>query len=376
MDFDFSDEQQLIRDSVGRFVRDEYDFAARRALAASDEGFSRQHWATFAELGWLAVALPEDLGGFGGGPVETMIIMEEIGRGLVLEPYLPTVVLGGGLLARHGSDQQRQELLGPMAEGRLMLALAQAEPQGRFNLADVATTAKPDGDGYVLDGRKAVVVGGHVADRIVVPARTSGGRRERDGITLFLVDADADGVTRRCYATQDALRACDLTLEGVRVEAGAAIGPVDGGLALLEEAVDHGIAALAAEAVGAMQAAHEQTLDYARTRRQFGVPLAKFQVLQHRMADMFIHLEEARSLAVLAALKLGAAPEERARACAMAKVQVANSGRFVGQQAIQIHGGMGMTDEMPISHYFKRLVMIDVMFGNGDWHLKRVAAMA
>ncbi len=376
MDFGYSDEQKLLADSVDRFVRQSYGFESWRKLVKSDEGYSPAHWRQMAELGWLGAALPEAHGGLGGGPVETMIIMEGIGKGLVLEPYFSTVVLGGTLVAQAGSEAQKSELLPRIGAGELKLAFAQAEHQARFDLVEVATMAARSGAGWRLDGRKIFVRDAISADRLIVLARTAGSARARKGLSLFLVDAGAKGLSRRDYRTVDNRHAADIAFEGVTVPAEALLGPVDGALPIVERAVDHAIAALAAEAVGAMQVLHEATLAYLRTRKQFGRPIGDFQVLQHRAVDMFVALEQARSMAIAATLKLKAPARERARFCAAAKVQIGQSGRFVGQQAVQLHGGMGMTDELNVGHYMKRLMAIDMAFGNADWHLNRFAAAA
>ena len=377
MDFSLSEEQQLLKDSVDRFVRENYELDQRRTLVASDDGFSREHWKTMAELGWLGVALPEDFGGIDGGAVETMVIAEAIGAGLVVEPYLPCVVLGGGMLLEAGSEAQKQELLPKLAEGELMLAVAYAERQSRFDLHDVEFKAEKDGDGWVLNGHKGVVINGPAADTLIVSARTSGDSRDENGITLFLVDAGAAGVERRNYPTVDGLRASEVTCSGVKVGADAVLGEVDKGLAVLERGIERAIAAICAEAVGAMQVLLDSTNEYLKQRKQFGVPLSKFQVLQHRMVDMFMETEQARSMALMATLKVESDDAtERRKAISAAKVQIGKSGRFVGQQAVQLHGGMGMTDELHIGHYFKRLTMIDTMFGNHDHHLKRFAALS
>lgn len=376
MDFSLSEEQQLLKDSVDRFVREAYPLETRRRLAASELGWDRGNWRKMAELGWLSVGLPEAYGGLDGGPVEHMVIMEGIGRGLVLEPFLTTAVLGAGLLLESPHEPLKQDLLPRVATGEMQLAFACAEPQSRYDLFDVATTAVATADGWRLDGHKAVVMGGPTADRLIVTARNAGERRDRDGITLFVVDPAADGVRRRDYPTVDGLRASEVELTGVEVGTAAVLSGVGDGLAAVENAVDRAIAALCAEAVGAMQVLLDTTNDYLKTRVQFGQPIGKFQVLQHRMADMFMAVEEARSLTYMATLKLADPdPAERRRAAAAAKVQIGRSGRLVGQQSVQLHGGMGMTDEMHVGHYFKRLTMIDVMFGNADHHLRRFAAM-
>lgn len=374
MDFNLSEEQQLLKDSVDRFVLDSYDFETRRKLSNTDEGYSENNWKTFAELGWLAVGLPEKYGGFGGA-VETMIVMEAVGKGLITEPYLQTVVLCGGMIAKSGSEAQKTELLGAIAEGSLKMSFAQAEPTSRFNLADVSTTAKKSGDGYVLNGAKSVVYGAPMADKLIVSARTGGDQRDEDGISLFIVDNNASGVSRRDYPTADGLRASEVTLENVEVGADALIGEEGKGLATIQAGVDGAIAALCAEAVGCMQVLHDETNEYLKTRKQFGVPIGKFQVLQHRMVDCFIELEQSRSMSYLATLKLDEDTSERRKAATAAKAQIGKGGTFIGQQSVQMHGGMGMTDELKISHYYKRLMQIDVMFGNRDWQLKEFAAL-
>ena len=376
MDLGLSEDQRLLKDSVERFMGNEYAFDARRALMGSDDGFSREMWAKFAGLGWLGVAIPADHGGLDGTPVETMIVMQAFGRGLVVEPFVSTVVLGGTLVTQGGGEAQRQALLPALAQGKLLLAFAFAEPQSRYNLADVASVARKDGRGFVLDGHKAVVFHADSADKIIVSARTGGATREPDGISLFLVDAGADGLGLRPYPTVDGLRAAEVTLERVRVDADAALGPIDGGLALIERAVDHGIAAVCAEAVGIMAALLAATQDYVKTRKQFGVPIGSFQVLQHRLVDMFMEHELSKSLAHIAAAGVSDPdPRARARAVSAAKARIGKAGRFIGQQAIQLHGGMGMTDELPVGHYFKRLTMIDTLFGDADHHLRRFAEL-
>ncbi len=372
MDLSYSDEQNLIRDSVQRYARESYPFDARRQLGDTPEGFSRGTWKTFAELGWLGVALPEAYGGSGGSAVEVMILMEGFGRALVVEPYLTGAVLGGTALLLGGSDRQKSSLLPRLASGDLMLTLAFAEPQSRFDLGDVQTTARRDGDGFIIDGEKSVVFHAASADLIIVPARTSGERRDERGISLFLVEGDAAGLTRRDYPTVDGHRASELTLTNVRVGGDALLGARDAALPLIETVVDHGTSAVCGEAVGIMTALHEATLDYLKTREQFGQPIGRFQVLQHRMVDVFTMCEQARSMALMAALKVGDSdPTARRKAVSAAKNHIGRAGRFVAQQAVQLHGAMGMTDELIIGHYFKRLTMIDTLFGNADHHLER-----
>jgi alkylation response protein AidB-like acyl-CoA dehydrogenase len=375
MDFSFTEEQTLLRNSVQKFVAGAYDFDTRRGIIASESGWNAAHWAQFAELGLLGAAIPEDFGGLGGTAIDTMVVMEEFGRGLVVEPYLSTVVIGAGLLAAVGSAAQKEEFLPLIAGGELVTALAYAEPQGRFNLADLVTTAKAQGGDYILNGHKAVVIGAPWAHKLIVSARTSCGQRDSKGVTLFLVDAKAPGVSMRAYPTVDGLRAAEVMFENVKVPASAIIGTVDDGLPALEMIADRAIAGLSAEAIGAMKVLNDTTVDYCKTRKQFGVPIGKFQVLQHRMVDMFMAYEQSVSITYMVTLKLDESTQERAKAASAAKVQIGKAGRYIGQQAVQLHGGMGMTDELKVGHYFKRLTMIDAQFGNVDYHLKRYASL-
>jgi pimeloyl-CoA dehydrogenase small subunit len=376
MDFDLTDEQRLLKDSVDRLIADQYQFEQRKKYLAQPDGWSREVWQQFADLGLLGLPFAELFGGFGGGPVETMIVMEAFGRGLVLEPYFATVILGGGLLRHAATQAQQQALIPEIAQGKLKLAFAHVERQSRYDLADVATTARRDGEAWVLDGAKSVVLHGDCADRLLVTARIAGDRRDREGVGLFLVDPSASGVTRRGYPTQDGLRAAELTLSGVRVSAGDILGDPGAALPVIEHVVDEAIAALCAEAVGTMQVMHETTLEYLKTRQQFGRPIGQFQVLQHRSVDMLVALEQARSMAMFAAVM--AAEEnatERRRAMAAAKVQIGRSGKHIGQEAIQLHGGIGMTMEYKVGHYFKRMTMIDMLFGDADTHLATLARL-
>jgi len=374
MDFDLTEEQRLLKDSVDRLIADQYAFEQRKKYMAEPAGWSQAIWSQYAEIGLLGLPFEEKLGGFGGGAVETMIVMEAFGRGLVLEPYFATVILGGGLLRRAGNDALRAALVPQIIAGKLKLAFAHIERQSRYDIADVGTSAHKDGDCYVLDGAKSVVLHGDCADKLLVTARTSGGRRDRNGVGLFLVDADAAGVAHRGYPTQDGLRAAEVTLSNVRIGADAVLG-IDV-LPAVEHVVDEAIAALCAEAVGCMQAMHETTLEYLKTRQQFGRPIGSFQVLQHRSVDMLVALEQARSMAMFSAVMAGEDdPTERRRAIAAAKVQIGRSGRHVGQEAIQLHGGIGMTMEYKVGHYFKRMTMIDMLFGDADAHLETLAKL-
>jgi len=370
MDFKYSEEQLALQDTLSRFIAKDYGFAQRRALAGSEAGFSRGHWRRFADLGILALPFPEEFGGMNGNAVDTLLVMEMLGRGLVLEPYLATVVLSGGLIRDAGSQAQKEALLPAIAAGELLLALAHHEPGGRYETRHVATAARRDGDGYRVDGAKAVVIAGPSADKIIVSARTSGETRDEQGISLFLVDAETAGVRLRGYPTQDGGRAAEIALDNVRLPAAALIGAEGGALPAIERALDYAIAALCAEAVGIMTAVNETTLDYLKTRKQFGQPIGRFQVLQHRMVDMVIATEQARSMATLAAVRVDSADAAlRRRSVSAAKAHIGQQARSVGQQAVQLHGGMGVVDELALAHYFKRLTMINATFGDADHHL-------
>lgn len=376
MDFSYTEEQTLLRNSVSKYLADNYKFDSWRKFTRNDTGRDPAHWKQFAELGLLAAPIAEEHGGLGGGPVDTLVIMEEFGKALVVEPYVPTVVIGGGLLRQGGTEAQKSEWLGKIAAGETMIAFAFAEPKGRYNLADLSTTAKKQGGSYILNGQKAVVLGAPWADTLLVTARTAGGQRDKDGVSVFLVDKKTKGVSLRDYPTVDSLRASEVTFENVEVPAANLIGPADGGLPLVEKVADEAIAAICAEATGAMKVLVNATVEYSKTRKQFGVPIGKFQALQHRMVDMFVQYEQSVSIALMVTLKLGESDADRAKAASAAKVTIGKAGRFIGQQAVQIHGGIGMTDELNVGHYFKRLTMIDTLFGNTDHHLKRYAALS
>lgn len=374
MSFAFSEDQLLLAESAGRFLADKYGFDARRAALRSEAGWRRETWRAFAELGWLALPLPEAHGGLGGSTVDAAVLMEAFGRHLVVEPYLATIVLGAEAVARAGSEAQKAAILPAVAEGGMLLALAHGEPDSRFDLHRVAATAARDGAGWRLSGHKAVALHADCADRLVVSARTAGGAADRDGITLFLVDPGAGGVARRGYPTVDGLRAAEVILDRAPAEA---LGPVGGGLAVVEAVVDRAMVLLAAEAVGAMDATVTLTRDYLKTREQFGRPLSSFQVLQHRMVDMLQAQRFAHALCYRAAGAMDATEGmERSRAAAAIKAEAGRAARRIGQEAIQLHGGMGMTDDMAVGHYFKRMTMIDMQFGNAAHHLRRFAALS
>ncbi|MBX3531463.1 MAG: acyl-CoA dehydrogenase family protein [Rhizobiaceae bacterium] len=373
MDFDLSEEQSLLKDSIERLLKDRYGFEQRKAVLASAEGYSAEMWRGFAEMGLTALPFAEADGGLGGGPVETAIVMEALGGAISLEPYLATVVLGGGFVRLGGSDAQKAALIPAIASGELKLAFAQVERNSRFDLHHVETTARKSGSGWTLDGKKFVVVGAPSADRLIVTARTAGGARDEAGIGVFLVDAAAKGVSIRAHANQDGQRAAEVTLEGVAAEA---IGDPANGLPLVRRVVDAAIAALCAEAIGVMSAMHVLTVEYLKVRKQFGVPIGSFQVLQHKAVDMFVAIEQARSITLYATTLADSEDDaERTRAMHAAKAEIGRAGRIVGENAIQLHGGVGMTMELAIGHYFKRMAMINLTFGDDAHHLAALAAM-
>jgi pimeloyl-CoA dehydrogenase small subunit len=374
MDFSFSDEQTLLQDSIERFIQNDYPFDARQKAIKQEPGFNPALWAQFAELGWLGVPFSEADGGFGGSALDTMIVMEQFGKGLVVEPFLATVVLAGGALKVAGNQAQKDTYLTGIVDGSSQAALAFVEPQGRYNLADLTTTAQSSGDGWVLNGYKAVVLNGPSADFFVVSARTSGEQRDRAGVSLFLVAADAEGLSRRDYPTVDAFRASEVSFDNVQLGADALLGQAGEGFAALEQVIDEGILAVGAEAVGAMEVLYKDTVEYCKVREQFGQPIGKFQVLQHRMVDMFMEHEQSKSLVFMAAMRMDEGYGEEARKAASAlKVQVGKSGRFVGQGAVQLHGGMGMTDELAVGHHLKRLLVLNTLFGDSEHHLRQYA---
>jgi alkylation response protein AidB-like acyl-CoA dehydrogenase len=376
MDFSFTEEQSMLRDTVASFLADRYDFDTRRGVARSDAGWRPEQWKAFAgDLGILGAPFPEALGGLGGGAIETMIVMEAFGRALVIEPYVETVVIGGGFL-KHSGHPGAAELIGKIVAGEAVIAFAYAEPQARYNWADLKTTARKQGAGYVLNGHKAVVTGAPWAGRLIVTARTAGGQRDVLGVSVFLVDKAAPGVTTRDYPTVDGRRASEVYFENVSLPAEALIGETDNALPLVERVIDEATAASLAEGMGVLAKLHENTLDYTKQRKQFGQPIGAFQVLQHRMVDMFIAVEQATSITYMATLKLAEPDRDRATAVSAAKAYVGKALRFVGQNAIQLHGGMGMTDEMAIGHYFKRATVLEGLFGSTDHHLRRYEALA
>jgi pimeloyl-CoA dehydrogenase small subunit len=373
MDFDLSEEQRLLKESVDGLLTDSYEFDQRKKYMAEKGGWSKAIWSKLAEQGLLGLPFAEADGGFGAGAVETMIVMEALGKALVLEPYLSTVVIAGGFLRHGGSAAQKEAHIPPIIDGSKTFAFAQLEKNSRYDLNDIVTSAKRKGSGWIIDGEKFVVINGENADTLVVTARTKGAQRDRSGIGVFLVPASAKGIAKKGYPTQDGLHAADITFTGVEVDGSAAIGDPENALPLIERVVDEARTAMCAEAVGAMDESLKTTVEYLKTRKQFGVPIGSFQTLQHRAADMFVAVEQARSMSMFATMAADFEDaKERATAVAAAKVQIGKSLKFVGQQSIQLHGGIGMTQEAKIGHYFKRLTMIENSFGDTDYHLRRV----
>lgn len=375
MNFDLSEEQQLLADSIKRYLANEYTIDARAKIVASDRGWSEAVWAAFAEMGLLGVPFAEEHGGFGGNAVDVMLVMEAIGEALVVEPFWVNVGLAGRLVARGGSAEQHKRVLPAMIQGKRRLAFAHTERAARYDLRHVGARAKRSGQGFTLDGEKRAVLHGASADTLIVSARTAGADTDPTGISLFLVDRGAAGLTVKDYRTIDELRAADVWLSGVAVGADAMLGAEGHALPLIEDAADYATALLCAEAVGAIRFANETTLEYLKTRSQFGVPIGTFQALQHRMVDMAISLEQARSMSYMACVKVDTAgAAERRRAVSAAKIKIADACRHVSQEAVQLHGGIGMTEELKVSHTFRRLTMIGQTFGDAEHHLERFAA--
>ena len=373
MNFDLSEEQQLLSDSVARFVSDQYPLDQRQLTVLSEQGFSSEHWQTMAELGWLGASIPEQYQGFGGNQADTMVLMEQLGKGLVLEPFFASAVLAASALKYGGSDTQQNEWLPQIADGSKQLTLAYAEEQARFDLHDVITRAEQNPDGFTLNGRKSMVLHAASADAMIVSARVTGAQTEKSGIELFLVDTNAEGVTINAFPTVDGLRAAEVTLNNVSIPAAAKLACSEGGFKVLNRVAIDGILALAAEAVGAMEVLYKDTVAYTQEREQFDHPLSNFQVLQHRMVDMFMEYEQCKSLLYRATLEVVQRGDEAQRTVHALKYLIGKNGIFIGENAVQLHGGMGMTEELRIAHYFKRLLVIDAQFGNHDYHLAQFA---
>lgn len=373
MNFDLSEEQQLLSDSVARFVSDQYPLDQRQLTVLSEQGFSSEHWQTMAELGWLGASIPEQYQGFGGNQADTMVLMEQLGKGLVLEPFFASAVLAASALKYGGSDTQQNEWLPQIADGSKQLTLAYAEEQARFDLHDVITRAEQNPDGFTLNGRKSMVLHAASADAMIVSARVTGAQTEKSGIELFLVDTNAEGVTINAFPTVDGLRAAEVKLNDVSIPAAAKLACSEGGFKVLNRVAIDGILALAAEAVGAMEVLYKDTVAYTQEREQFDRPLSNFQVLQHRMVDMFMEYEQCKSLLYRATLEVVQRGDEAQRTVHALKYLIGKNGIFIGENAVQLHGGMGMTEELRIAHYFKRLLVIDAQFGNHDYHLAQFA---
>jgi alkylation response protein AidB-like acyl-CoA dehydrogenase len=375
MNFDFTEEQTMLRDSVEKYMREDYDYDSRRAVADSDLGMSKEHWQAFADLGWLSIPFAEEHGGFGGGAVDTMVVMEEFGKGLLLEPFFATVLLFGSVLQKSGNAAAQEQFIPSIIEGGCLGALAYVERQSRFELNDVLTTASAQGDGYSINGEKVVVMNGANADQIIVSARTSGEQNDEQGISLFLVAADAEGVERTDYRLMDGQRVANISFNNVQVPASALMGELGGGFKVLTEVEMGANLALSAEALGIMGELNRKTLEYTKTREQFGVAIGSFQALQHRMVETFMDYEQTKSLLYRAVCALTDGEEDATTAVHALKVMVDRAGTRVYGEATQLHGGMGLTDELDVGHYAKRLMMIITTFGNGDYHQAKFNAL-
>ena len=371
MNFELSDEQKMIQQSVERFVQDNYDLNTRISLSSDNLGYSNDYWKSMAELGWLGLPFDESDGGFGGNQIDVLVIMEQFGKGLVLEPYLASVVMGGGALKKGGTESLKNEILPGLVDGTKQLSFAYAEQQSRFDLEDVITSARKEKDTFILNGQKSMVQNAETADHIVIAARTSGGQIDENGITLFLVDANSEGLSMDNFPTVDGLRASEITLENVSLNADRVVGNVDEGFEILQSVANDAILALSAEAVGAMEVLYKDTVEYTQQREQFDHPMSEFQVLQHRMVDMFMEYEQCKSMLYRATMESVQDPKAAQRTIHGLKHLIGKSGLFVGENAVQLHGGMGVTEELRIGHFFKRLLVIDSMFGNADHHLQK-----
>ena len=375
MNFELSEEQKMIQQSVERFVQENYDLTNRVKISSEDPGYSQEYWTAMAELGWLGLAFSEEEGGFGGNQIDTLVLMEQFGKGLVLEPFLANIVLGGGAIKRGGTSAIKESVLPNLIEGNLQVTLAYAEEQSRFDIEDVATAAREDGNNFIINGKKSMVLNAESADKIVVVTRTNGSQVDEDGISLFLVDATSAGIERENFPTVDGLRASEITFTDVEVSSDNLIGEKDKGFSILQAVVNDAILALSAEAVGAMEVLYKDTVEYTQQREQFDHPLSDFQVLQHRMVDMFMEYEQCKSLLLRATMETVQDPILAQRTVHALKHLIGKSGIFVGESAVQLHGGMGVTEELRIGHFFKRLLVIDSQFGNSDFHLDKFTSL-
>lgn len=371
MNFELSEEQKMIQQSVERFVQENYDLTNRVKISSEDPGYSKEYWGSMADLGWLGLAFDEEDGGFGGNQIDTLVLMEQFGKGLVLEPFLANIVLGGGIIKRAASPAIKESIIPSLMEGKLQITLAYAEEQSRFDIEDVATAAREEDGGFVINGKKSMVLNAESADKIIVVTRTSGSQVDENGISLFIVDASSEGVEKQNFPTVDGLRASEITFEDVKVSSEALVGEKDKGFKILQAVVNDAILALSAEAVGAMEVLYKDTVEYTQQREQFDHALSDFQVLQHRMVDMFMEYEQCKSLLFRATLETVEDPDLAQRTVHALKHLIGKSGIFVGESAVQLHGGMGVTEELRIGHFFKRLLVIDSQFGNADFHLDK-----
>tara|TARA_Y100000768_G_scaffold386440_1_gene374851 strand:+ start:1114 stop:2241 length:1128 start_codon:yes stop_codon:yes gene_type:complete len=375
MNFELSEEQKMIQQSVERFVQENYDLTNRVKISSEDPGYNQEYWTAMAELGWLGLVFSEEDGGFGGNQIDTLVLMEQFGKGLVLEPFLANIVLGGGAIKRGGSPAIKESILPNLIEGNLQVTLAYAEEQSRFDIEDVATAAREDGSNFIINGKKSMVLNAESADKIVVVTRTSGSQVDEDGISLFLVDVTSKGIKRENFPTVDGLRASEITFTDLEVSSDNLIGEKDKGFSILQAVVNDAILALSAEAVGAMEVLYKDTVEYTQQREQFDHPLSDFQVLQHRMVDMFMEYEQCKSLLLRATMETVQDPILAQRTVHALKHLIGKSGIFVGESAVQLHGGMGVTEELRIGHFFKRLLVIDSQFGNSDFHLDKFTSL-
>lgn len=375
MNFNFSEEQNLLRESISKFVQNDYDFDTRREIISKDPGYNPAHWTQFSELGWLTVPFSESTGGFGGGPIDTMIVMEELGKGLVVEPYLSTVLLAGQFIELGANSSVKEDLLNDIMSGSKLGAFAYQERQSRFNPYNVICQAESKGDGFELNGSKSVVIDGDKADVLIVTARTSGDAIDKQGISLFLVDSKDAAVTIKPLKLMDGSRAAEIEFNQLQLDKNALLGEIGQASDLLEPVLNHAILAVCAEMVGALGVIQSSTVEYAKTRKQFGTAIGSFQALQHRLAEMFMEYEQCKSLLYRAALSLqqseGGIGEEVAKDIAALKCKLGEAGVHIAQDAVQLHGGMGLTDELHIGHYLKRILMINNQFGNSDYHKQK-----
>jgi alkylation response protein AidB-like acyl-CoA dehydrogenase len=375
MHFELTEEQTLLENMVTAFVRDDYNWETREKIVKTEEGWRPENWSKFAELGLLSVPFSEDHGGLGGTAVDSMVVMEQFGKGLVVEPFMPSILLSGNLISKLANESQASKIIPKIIEGESRYVFAYAEPQSRFDLSDVKTSATKDGDEYTLNGFKSVVFGASMATHIIIAARTSGEQRSEDGITLFVADIKSNGITLQTYPTIDEYRASEVVIENLKINSDMILGEVDKAYKVVEEVIDLATIAACSEAVGVLQVLKDSTIDYCKQRKQFGQPISKNQVIQHKLVDMMIEYEQAKSILYAAVTADLSNADERKKAVSGAKARIGQSIKFVGESAIQLHGGMGMVDEYMISHYFKRATMLGVLFGNVDFHMKRFVGL-